>query len=293
MNNSQYHIINKGACDYLRTTTFDSDMMEKMAKIFQTMSINMPIKSLAKNMQYVGYRIEQLYLGKGKQRGQQNMMLEASGATAEDVIKEYRELDRCDLLPIGVPRLDVQFTIERIETDENLSALGNRIREMQELHIKNPAKRPKIRLRDNSKIENDNTVYVGSRTSDRMVRIYDKKINNKEYIRYEIEYHDKVAGSAFNELMRDEHAANGLLRGDMARFVRYSTTVQRLWESIPTEESILPTLAIRDQSDENKRLEYLEFMARAMARRLTLEGFGPEVEFILKSILDEVGELKR
>lgn len=286
-----YHIINKAAVDYLRLTTFMDDEMQKMARTFQTLSRNMLIKYPVKNMQYAGSRMEQGFFGRGVQKGQVNMMLELSGSVADAGIEEMRNHLKGETFLGGVPRIDVQITIERIDSDENLSAMGNRLRDMIDLHIKNPTRRPQVKMRDNSRIENDNTVYVGSRTSDRMVRVYDKEINGKSYIRYEIEYKNKTASKVFNEIMKEDAAVDAILKTDMLRFVRFSTTLQRMYESIQTEQ-VLPTAVIKDKSDANKRLNYLEFMARAMARKLTLEGFGAEVEFILETILDEIGTMK-
>lgn len=290
--NEQYHIINRAAVDYLRLTTFMEDESNKLAKVFQAISRDQLIKYPVKNMQYAGSRMEGGFIGIGAQKNQKNTMIELSGSTAQEGLEELRIWLNDEAFVGGVPRIDIQITIERHRTDENLSVLGNRLRDMLELHIKNPKTRPEVRMRDNSRIDNDNTVYIGSRESDRMVRIYDKEINNTEYIRYEIEYKNKTARKVFDEAIKDNDNIAAMIKTDMMRFVRFSTTIQRLYENVPTEQ-ILPTAVIKDKSDAIKRLNYLEWMSRAMARKLTLEGYEKEVVFILESILDEIKEIKR
>jgi hypothetical protein len=160
-------IVNEVAMDYLTVTTFTNKEYERA---FNAIDDNCDRDwERSGVMQYKGNASGGLFHGQGEQQGRTHYMVRASGEQADKY--GYAMLQS----GARVTRLDIQITLEmpnwwdvRAVTDSLRGGVWpNRIR--------------KITSIDGN---GEDTVYIGSRTSDKFIRVY---VKGSEWLRFEIE----------------------------------------------------------------------------------------------------------
>ena len=132
--------------------------------------------------------------------------------------------------------------------------------------------------------------YIGSRSSDRMFRVYDKGAETDgEYppgsLRYEIEYKGDRAGGVARRVLRDPHPTQGIFDCLVTAYDSYHIR-------IPAER---PAWSWRDAAvahvtDDQRRLEWLSRCIRPVVGRLS-EAFGTSEVLRRLGIYDEVDEI--
>ncbi len=126
-------------------------------------------------LQYKGWKTESLFVGAGEQDGKRHLIISCSGMAANDLalfVMNWKHL--------YCTRLDVQRTVE----NPKYSSL-RRVRKATK--TKNTTL---IQSRDND------TLYIGSRTSDCFTRLYEKLLDDM-YLRLEFELKGKRAKAAW------------------------------------------------------------------------------------------------
>jgi hypothetical protein len=91
---------------------------------------------------------------------------------------------------LHVSRFDLQVTIP-IEGAPHPKDLYSVLSKPEEYPWQQPGRPPRVTLLTNS--EGGETIYIGSRTSDIMQRIYIKHMEGRQYVRYEIECKGRLA----------------------------------------------------------------------------------------------------
>jgi hypothetical protein len=138
----------------------------------------------AKWLQYAGQKTDEYFHGIGQQNGKRHFILQASGPAASDLFDLVRGNEKfyCN-------RIDLQMTIQEPENydarkvyDDVRTISGN--------------------TRNSSLILSNtgSTVYFGNRTSDSFVRCYQKDLDNKKFLRLELELKGITARYTYENL---------------------------------------------------------------------------------------------
>lgn len=158
--------------DYLRLASFDFSYSSVIAKFMKEWPGKM---KPGRWLQYKGWKTESLFVGAGEQEEKRHLIISCSGAAANDLavfVEGWKGL--------YCTRLDVQRTIQK----SKYSSL-RRIR-------KATGKKNTTLIQS---MEND-TLYIGSRTSDCFTRLYEKPLDEM-YLRLEFELKGKRARAAW------------------------------------------------------------------------------------------------
>ncbi len=168
--------------DYLRLASFDFFYSAVVAKFMTDWPGKM---KPGQWLQYKGWRTESLFVGVGEQDGKRHLIISCSGPAANDLaifVKDWKGL--------YCTRLDVQRTREK-PIHSNLRRIRKATRTKNTTLIQGK--------------END-TLYVGSRTSDCFTRLYEKPLDDM-YLRLEFELKGKRARSAWSAMAHGKTAS--------------------------------------------------------------------------------------
>ncbi len=161
--------------DYLRLASYDFFYSRVIAKFMREWPGKL---KPGRWLQYKGWKTESLFVGIGQQEGKQHLIISCSGPPANDLaifVHNWKGL--------YCTRLDVQRTIEKPKH----SSLRR---------IRKATKTDNCTLIESK--END-TLYVGSRTSDLFTRLYEKPLDEM-YLRLEFELKGVRARSAWQAM---------------------------------------------------------------------------------------------
>lgn len=170
----------KSAIDYIRLASWGHvPYTHVMSRLMMTWSGGW---DRGKWLQYSGWRKKQFFIGLGEQQKKRHAVMQASGSLAQRMTKGF----------INYPewyctRLDVQITVPRPEW------------------VSLPELRSKLGKKGTSLIssqEND-TLYLGSRTSDFFTRLYEKMFDDM-HLRLEFELKGNRARMAWDAMLAGE-----------------------------------------------------------------------------------------
>lgn len=175
-------LIHQPALDYLTATSFD----EKFFKLVKQDTVPGLIKQFNLNrlpvdghvLQYRGNHYEDqskklvLFVGQGMQRKEQHFLFRASGVLADTA---YRKLLSSNI-DFNIARADAQITCPYTCTETPISSQLWKLfhdGQLKEEAYKGLARRKVVVVLDG---EHANTLYIGSRKSDKFIRVYQKTI---------------------------------------------------------------------------------------------------------------------
>ena len=177
-----------GLADWLNLTSFQDSDWELFLDYFGTMKTLFGYE--VKNQSLRGYKGMlmlpeeggSIFMGVAAQNGKPHYLLSIAGYLADGALRHDFGSARCS-------RIDLQLTFPkpadysaRSLKDELLSSVDNaRNREVRKIGL----------------VESDgyDTIYIGSRKSDRFTRLYIKELDDGDYLRYEVELKGRVARS--------------------------------------------------------------------------------------------------
>ena len=203
--------VNEAKCDYLTVTTFNPVVMFVIDQWHRGIGVAREGK---KRMQYAGTvtsdRYGQSFYGIGTQRGMTHSLLQVSGELADSALTAVREFifkGQC-----RVTRIDLQVTVpypretwRQVELFEALKYSDMRSSVSYIESRSGPA---------NSTLA---TVYIGSRSSDRLVRIYEKLgLGESVFLRFEAEYKGKRAMAVTQALLAG-NSERSVLQSELMR----------------------------------------------------------------------------
>lgn len=181
--------INVPMCDYVTLTTFDPAAAKDARQwLFSSGVAGELLREGAKQHQYTGWQFEYGFLGAGEQAGLIHNLLRISGQAAHYAL---RQLVIADCSAWACRRLDAQVTI--VKPPEWSS------RRFADYVKASDTRGRGVRLIENLSNGLD-TVYVGSRTSNRFARYYVKAAASGHLLRYEVEVKGERAESAFRQM---------------------------------------------------------------------------------------------
>lgn len=189
--------VNKPQLDYLSLTSFNPVALAAMNTWHNSVQ---EVGRESHRMQYTGDcrsdRYGTSFLGIGEQRGMTHGLMQVSGSLAESAFNALR----IHLLPghCKVTRIDLQVTVEYPREVWSQADLANDLR-----HESPHRSVSYIESQSGPQQTKLATVYYGSRTSDRMVRIYEKLgMADEVLLRFEVEFKGHRAAAAANTLMQ-------------------------------------------------------------------------------------------
>lgn len=191
-------IINKVQIDWITGTTFDAELWRDTVKQLQGHVNESPRPDNRGG--YRGSSGESIWYGQGTQQEQEHFMIVASGAGSPAAFPDIASR-------LKVTRLDIQVTIELPDWYKS-RALVDTLR-----YGKWPGRRRVIPMREDGK--GGTTVYIGSPTSDKMIRIY---VKGEYYLRYEIQYRRGYAEDAARHcLIGGQNAMSAILATELTK----------------------------------------------------------------------------
>lgn len=187
--------INKAQIDWLTVTSFEMDLgWPLLESIYDELESSKQTLD-AKRMQYLGkashFENGDLFIGQAEQNGRFHLMLQCSGDVSEIVYEKLRYglsegWLRCR-------RIDLQITILQPE-DWSQWRFFNRVKRSGRIPGWHES-----HAQDGTELA---TVYVGSRKSNKLLRVYQKWAESLLLLRYEVEYKGRKAESIGKELAR-------------------------------------------------------------------------------------------
>jgi hypothetical protein len=253
---------NRAYLDYLRIGCWDDPTAFLMMAEIRSLGTNW---RKSKWLQYDGWRTGGIFYGTGEQQGKRHYIFDVSGPTSIDLFHIAKDHSKC-----YATRIDVQVTIERpIDYDPHSTY------ELQKT----------ISKRQSSLILSDSgsTIYFGNRTGDTFARLYEKYLDNQQFLRLEFEIKGIKARSIMMQM------SQGLKANDV--FMRYVKTIKmpdyiREWFTAPESGVIFWELEKIHSAD--KQLEWLSSLGNTVVRMGNDHYQGNAVKTILESWLKRI-----
>lgn len=195
-------ILNSPQIDWITLTTFDRDIWSEWHTTVLSGEVQESEKT--KRMQYGGVLVNGVFVGQAIQRKRRHYMLQASGQAADGIfpfLAWNRETVNCT-------RIDLQITID-LPTGYSGRKLYDGLKEWD-----GDGKPRQLELRESG--DGLDTVYIGSRQSDRFTRIYVKPLASGAHaIRFETEFKGQHANSVVQGIIADPDNLAGFLAGEI------------------------------------------------------------------------------
>lgn len=241
--------------DYLRLASFDFTYSKVMAKFMGEWPGKM---KPGRWLQYKGWKTESLFIGAGEQKGKRHLIISCSGAAANDLalfVKHWKKL--------YCTRLDVQRTIQK----SKYSSL-RRIRKAT--GKKNTTL---IQSKDND------TLYIGSRSSDCFTRLYEKPLDDM-YLRLEFELKGKRARAAWLAMQHGKTASTIFVH--YLKKSKLPDTVKDWYsEQSDKDEGDFAEAAVLHSA--KKKLRWLRSLDACMEKAMSNHEIGEQVKELARS----------
>ncbi len=276
-------LVDVPAVDYLRLSSFDG---KAIGQFHQVVLRRKEPALEATWKQYKGARAGQLFAGVANQNGKIHGILDVSGSEAHSVMVAEAPAG----LAIKSTRIDLQVTIpllpeykyrarefkDLLESVDWSTAQGSRLHKRKTTLIEGPSE------------HGLDTVYIGSRTTDRFSRVYVKEdLEGNLYLRFEVEFKGERANLVYLDCIADGRNLAAILRGE--------------WERIPPVEveawlKIGDVLAAfqdgkqvsipRSAADSNSRFRwFITSVTPAVETLLNDHEYGWRVQCVLEDLL--------
>ncbi len=211
-------------------------------------------------LQYTGWRKEGVFIGRGEQNRKAHTIVNMSGALGQEWYTSFTAWDvwYCT-------RIDLQRTIRTpLASNENLSL------------IRDDCNTKKTTLIESE--END-TLYLGSRTSDKFTRLYEKVLD-ETYLRLEFELKGSRSRAAWEAIRAGE--TNDKI---FYFYLERSSLPERIKFEYGEKGEIATDLAMRLQieKDEEKTLKWIMSLDDSMAKNMASHGIGEQVKVLVRA----------
>lgn len=244
--------------DYLRLASWKNDAY------IETMTIMM--EAWPKNwvrgkwLQYTGWRKEGVFIGRGEQNRKAHTIVNISGALAQEWYGSFTAWDvwYCT-------RIDLQRTIKSpLAKDETLAI------------VRDDCNTKKTTLIESE--END-TLYLGSRTSDKFTRLYEK-ILDETYLRLEFELKGYRSRAAWEAIKAGEE-----IDKIFYFYLEKSALPERVKFEYGEDGEIATDKAMRLQieKDEKKALAWVMSLDDSMAKNMASHAIGEQVKVVVRA----------
>lgn len=247
----------KAHLDYLRLATWNSAHYSHMAS--EIMRVWTWEYKAGKWQQYTGHRAKSFFMGTGEQDKRRHHVVHASGSLAELMRKSFMCFDG-----LYGTRVDIQMTILKPDW-VNLAKLH-----------KNMGKKLTTLLSSNE----NSSLYIGSRESDKFARLYEKPLGGRMYLRMEFELKGSMAAGAWNAILEGE-AVGGIYKRLLIKS-KLPDAFKRLFENAG-DTATDKALRAEIDHDNQKTLKWIKSLDACMIRHMNNHEIGDEVMDIVRS----------
>lgn len=243
--------------DYLRLATWNTAHYSYMAS--EIMRVWTWEYQPGKWQQYTGHRAKQFFMGTGEQDKRRHHVVHASGSLAERMRKSFMCFDG-----LYGTRVDIQMTVPKPSWVD-----------LAKLH-KNMGKKLTTLISS----EENSTLYIGSRESDKFARLYEKPLNGKMYLRMEFELKGRMAAGSWNAILAGESVG-----GIYARLLIKSKLPGAFKSLFENADDTATDKALRAEieHDNKKILKWIQSLDASMMRHMNNHEIGDQVVEIVRS----------
>lgn len=198
-----HFITQKTAVDYISLSTFNPVVFRKIVDRFVQKDTQ---PNDVQRMQYMGqsqsFPDGSFFWGSGQQSSHDHYLIQVSGAMADRVTDSLIDSDTKNF---NVTRIDLQITIPKPDWFKSRSFVDTLRGDVW------TSRRRKVTMIDNY---GDDTVYIGSRKSDRFARVY---VKETDWLRLEFEYKKSRADNVYHLLATHgkDKASAGIMHGEV------------------------------------------------------------------------------
>jgi hypothetical protein len=257
----------KAKLDFLRLATWDTaELAFLTSHLMQAMDTKW---EHAKWLQYKGWKNGTVFIGHGEQKNRLHGVVNVSGFGSDLFYVNVLEWET-----FYCTRLDVQVTI-RQPNEVVLPEVYERIRDFTKASL--------------IQSEQNDTLYVGSRSSDIFTRLYEKVLDTK-YLRLEFEIKGRRARSAWRALQAGSNPSE--IFNYYTSKSHLPVDILRLFE---LADDGITSHAMREEikADDEKTLKWLQSIDGAFMKALSNHSIGMQVKIILDGWCAFAGNLDR
>lgn len=211
-------------------------------------------------LQYTGWRKEGLFIGRGEQNHKVHTIVNISGALSQKWFKHFADFDvwYCT-------RIDLQRTIKSpLADDEKLSM------------VRDDCTTENTTLIESSK---NDTLYLGSRTSDKFTRLYEK-ILDETYLRLEFELKGYRSRAAWDAL-RDGEKTDRIFKFYLER-TKLPERIKFEYRK-DDETSTDKVMKLETENDDAKTLKWILSLDDSMAKNMSSHSIGEQVKTVVRA----------
>lgn len=195
--------LNVPMIDYYRVTTFDP---VKYESLLEYMTQDVPTLHQTSVKRYKGFKLGELFAGRGQQKGVSHFLAQCSGASSHYTFPDISSLDWG-----RARRVDLQMTVNL-----NHELLFDWYLKVRELGIGG--------VRDT---QSGTTIYIGSRQSNRMWRVYKKDDN---MVRFEVETKGDLAEIVWKEMSENGmESVAGIFLSELQRLMKKVVAIPQMY----------------------------------------------------------------
>lgn len=244
--------------DYLRLASWEFNAYVELMPFLMETWPNDWVRG--KWLQYVGWRKESIFVGRGVQGNKAHTILNVSGAASQQWYLNFLSLDGW-----YCTRIDLQRTIKTpLAKNEKLSMV-----------------RDDCMTQNTTLIESDenDTLYLGSRTSDKFTRLYEKILDEK-YLRLEFELKGFRARATWDAIRTGEDTDKifcfYLNRTKLPERIRFE--FEKMGDSATDKVMLLQI-----EKEEQKTLKWIQSLDDSMSKNMASHGIGEQVKMIVRA----------
>jgi hypothetical protein len=211
-------------------------------------------------LQYSGWRKEGLFVGRGMQGNKAHAILNLSGYLSQEWYQEFKRLDGW-----YCTRIDLQRTIKTpLSNEESLSLIRDDCDTKTTTLIES---------------EENDTLYLGSRTADKFTRLYEK-ILDETYLRLEFELKGFRSRSTWEAIRKGEETDKIFMF-----YLERSKLPERIRFEYAQKGDMATDKVMRLQlvQEEEKRLDWIISLDKAMMKNMASHGIGEQVKIIVRA----------
>lgn len=215
----------------------------------------------SKWLQYKGWRKEGFFIGHGRQQNKTHTIINCSGALSQKMLPTLRDIEGW-----YCTRIDLQITIEAC-------VMGN----LTLSQIRDECQTNNTTLIES--MDND-TLYLGSRTSEKFTRLYEKFLNSTKYLRLEFELKGERSRAAWEAIAKGES-----LDKIFKYYVKKSWLPEyaREWFAAYGVSSTAETMRLEVLHGHKKKLEWLESLNPCIEQHMANHDIGDQVKILVRS----------
>lgn len=215
----------------------------------------------SKWLQYKGWRKDALFIGHAIQQKKSHTLINVSGALANRLLPTLKTFEGW-----YCTRIDLQITLDAIKMQgDNLAYIRDYCTTTNTTLIES--------------YEND-TLYLGSRSSDVFIRLYEKQFDNGKYIRLEFELKGSRARASWNAITKGE-SLDSIFKyyNNRSKLPQEVKTWFNPYGTTETDEAMNAEI----ETSLKKKLEWLQSLDPAIMKYLGNHDIGDEVKRLIRS----------